>query len=307
MLDASSFFKVRMLWRAVWLMNILISSSGHGGSNNKSLWKKRIPSNAGLHEKNKLTFLFVIKNVPRTDIRDVLAHPASMTLNKWIGQTFIRAQKDVCSWNIQALICSEVHSHLSSHHCTRTCASTLQKPHSIWTTLTYILARRTIWLERTSVVMLSFSCRKTEEAGLWFYQAASERPRSSRLMLCWRTLRQHLFLWRALISTCFLLRSQISPWDEKLPLRPCLSPWGHRGSQAASSSGWLLCQQLQGKGAVEKTWVFSSAGAIFQGEAQKPNSTWVQQQTRAQQCSWKGLGSHYKTPQNPAAALHPLL
>lgn len=143
--------------------------------------------------------------------------------------------------------------------------------------LTYISARRTIWLERTSVVMLSFSCRKTEEAGLWFYQAASERPRSSRLMLCWRTLRQHLFLWRALISTCFLLRSQISPWDEKLPLRPCLSPCGPGGNRAASSSGLLLCQQLQGKGAVEKTWVFSSAGALFQGEAQKPNSTWVQQ------------------------------
>lgn len=186
-------------------------------------------------------------------------------------------------------------------HCTRTCAQTLQETHSTWTTPTQISARRTSWRERTSMVMLSLLCTKTEEAGLQFYQAASERPASSQLMVFWRTLRQHLPLWRAFISTCFLLRSQISPWDEKLALMLCLSCFGHRGSQATCFTGLQLYQQLQGKGAVEKAWVFSSARGLLQGEAQKPNSTWVQQ------CSWKGLGSHYKTPQNSAGVHHPLL
>lgn len=85
--------------------------------------------------------------------------------------------------------------------CARTCAYTLQDTCSTRPTLPQILAGRTIWCERTSMVMLSFSCKKTEEVGLRFYQAASERPGSSQFMLCWRTLGQHLSLWRALIST----------------------------------------------------------------------------------------------------------
>lgn len=197
--------------------------------------------------------------------------------------------------------------------CTRTCAYTLQQTHSTCPTLAQILAGRKIWHERTPMVMLSFLCKKTEEAGSQFHQAASDRPGPSQFLLCWRTLRQHLALWGALISSCFLLRSQIA--SNISPIASNISPISHFHLPGMKSchSGCASAPAGTGEEAKlpiaqgcssEKGRVFSSAGVLFQGEENTETSFSLGTTDRT---SWKGLGSHYKTPQNPAAVLHPLL
>lgn len=76
---------------------------------NISLSGKRIPSNAGLHVRWKVTFSFSLKMfLELSDICEVFAHLIRTTFNRFIvGQTFIRTQKAAtleCSWNIAASI-----------------------------------------------------------------------------------------------------------------------------------------------------------------------------------------------------------
>lgn len=191
---------------AFWFMNILISSSGHSGSKNEPLWKKRIASNAGLHEKNKVTSLFVIKIVPRTDIGEVVAHPTWTILNKLIELIFIRVQKDVCSWNIQALILlrNAFPGHQNLYP---------QETHSTWIAVTEILARRTIWCERTSVVLQWKQDWDFTELQVWkscIFSANALLEASQTTLV-------------PLKGPHTLLRNQISAWDEKLALRLCAS------------------------------------------------------------------------------------
>lgn len=157
--------------------------------------------------------------------------------------------------------CSEMHSQV-----TRTCAHTPQETHSTWTALTQILAGRTVWCERTSVVMLSFSCRR----------------RTVILLSCkWKTC---IFSVNALLTTLVplksphtLLRNQISAWDEKLALRLCLSSCGHREAELPLPQGCSSASSCRGREQWRRCGC-SSVQQLFQGEAQKPNSAWVQRQ-----------------------------
>lgn len=160
------------------------------------------------------------------------------------------------------------------------------------------------------MVMLSCSCKKTEANRItifiWVASQIKTLIFSVNAMLLYNTCHFE----DPSYPLAILLRSQISTWAVRMSLRFHLSSCGHRESRTPSSSDLAALLLAPGEGSSgEDDGVFKCRGTVSGGGHRKQILLRLKNRQKHDIKAGKknGSSSNYKTPQNPAPVLHPLL